>query len=83
MESWNTAHVEFADDFDLLLSTRSLYLIRRVFAPVAGLLFGLWGCYPAKLLLCLLQLSSEAVDEDIILCSHIDLRAPDFFDVLE
>jgi hypothetical protein len=31
-----------------------LDLIRRVFAPVAGLLFGLWGCYPAKLLFGLL-----------------------------
>jgi hypothetical protein len=34
------------------------------------LLFGLWGCYPAKLLFGLLQLSSEALDENIILCSH-------------
>ena len=71
MESRNRAHVEFANDFDLLLSTRSLYLIRRMFAPVAGLLFGLWGCYPAKLLFGLLQLRSKALDENIMLCSHI------------
>jgi hypothetical protein len=70
--TWRT--FEFANDFDLLLSIRSLYLIRRIFAPFAGLLFGLWGCYPAKLLFGLLQLSSEALDESIIFCSHIDLR---------
>jgi hypothetical protein len=46
----------------------------RIFAPFAGLLFGLWGCYPAKLLFGPLQLSSKALDESIILCSHIDLR---------
>ena len=58
---------------DLLLSIRSLYLIKRIFAPFAGLLFGLWSCYPAKLLFGLLQLSSEALDESIILCSlHIE-----------
>jgi hypothetical protein len=83
MESRNTAHVEFVNDFDLLLSIRSLYLIRRIFVPVAGLLFRLWGCYTAKLLFGLLQLSSEALDENIILCSHSDLRPHSYFDVLE
>jgi hypothetical protein len=47
----------------------------RLFETVAGLVFGLWGCYPAKLLFSLLQLSSEALDEKIMLCSHIDLIA--------
>ena len=68
------AHVEFPNDFDLLLSIRSLHLIRRIFAAVAGLRFRLSGCYPAKLLFGLLQLSAEALDEKIMLRSHIDLR---------
>jgi len=47
----------------------------RLFETVAGLVFGLWGCYPAKLLFGLLQVSAEALDEKIMLCSHIDLIA--------
>jgi hypothetical protein len=77
------AHVEFPNDFDLLLSIRSLHLIRRIFAAVAGLRCGLWGCYPAKLLFGLLQLSPKAPDEKIMLRSHIDLRAFNTLDVLE
>ena len=69
------AHLEFPNDFDLLLSIRSLHLIRRIFAAVAGLQFRLSGCYPAKLLFGLLQLSAEALDKKIMLRSHIDLRS--------
>jgi hypothetical protein len=55
------------------LSIRSLYLIKRMFAPVVGLPFGFWSCYPAKLLFGFLQQSSEALDENTMLRSHIDL----------